>query len=475
LEPPGESSVPRGIEELGAAYRSGTTTPTSATRECLSRIKSLNPSLNAFITVLADSARKAAEESQIRLKAGAPIGPLDGIPIAVKDIIYIEGVKCTAGSKILANNVASYDAPVVKGLKAAGAVIIGTTNLHEFAAGVTSVNPHYGAVRNPWDQGMISGGSSGGSAVAVATGMAAGALGTDTGGSIRIPSALCGVLGLKPTYGLVSRLGVVPLSSSLDTVGVLALRAWDAAALLQAIARHEKDDLTTVGSPAQDVLSTLAGSASSFRIGVVRDYFQDLVVPNVERNFEEFISKVKTIGCSVGEAKLDGISEVYERWLPIRRAEATAFHLKWLESAPELYGKDVRKLLEQGRDVLAVDYINAVNARPSHIEKFLSSMGDFDILAAPCTCIPAPEIEQTSVEIRGKEVPIYSALNRLTLPFNYVGLPVMSIPSGLVNGLPLGVQIVGKLFDEASLLRFAATFEKTFGPFAVPHLGNPTA
>ena len=472
---PNEESVPRGIVELGAAYRSGASTPTSATRECLSRIRSLNESLNAFIAVLADSATRAAEESDLRFKAGTPIGPLDGIPIAVKDIIYIEGVRCTAGSKILANNVAPYDAPAVKGLKAAGAVIIGTTNLHEFAAGTTSVNPHYGAVKNPWVRQRVSGGSSGGSAVAVATGMAAGALGTDTGGSVRIPAALCGVLGLKPTYGSVSRLGVIPLSSSLDTVGVLAQRASDAAVLLQGITWHEKDDMTTVESPPRDLPAPLVGPTSSFRVGVLRDYFQDLVEPSVEKNFEEFVSKTKSMGCSVGEAKLDGITEVYEKWFPIRRAEATAFHLKWLESTPELYGKDVRKLLEQGRDVLAVDYISAVNSRPTHIEKFLSSMQDFDVLAAPCTCIPAPEIDQTTAYIRGKEVPIYAALNRLTLPFNYVGLPVLSIPSGFVDGLPLGVQIVGKLFDEATLLRFADAFERSFGPPPVPDLGNPTA
>ena len=475
MKTPAESTAPLGIAGLGSAFRSGSATPTEATKGCLSRIKRLNPSLNAFITVLAESASRAAEESDRRFKAGAPLGPLDGIPIAVKDIIYIEGVRCTAGSKILANNVATYDAPVVVGLKAAGAVIVGTTNLHEFAAGTTSDNPHYGAVRNPWDQRMVSGGSSGGSAVAVATGMAAGALGTDTGGSVRIPAALCGVLGLKPTYGLVSRLGVVPLASSLDTVGTLTLGARDAAFLLQAIAGHEKDDLTTVDTPMQDLAGPLNLPGSSFRVGVVREYFHDLLEPGIERNFEEFISRLKSIGCHVADAKLDGATEVYDRWLPIRRAEASAFHLKWFEANPELYGDDVRRLLEQGMEIPAVDYVSAQNARPSYIERFLSSMKDFDVLVVPTTCIPAPEIGQASVSIRGHDVPVYSALNRLTLPFNYVGLPVLSIPSGMVNGLPAGVQIVGKLFDEVTILRFAASFEKSFGPFAVPRSFDPTA
>lgn len=464
-----------GIADLGSAFRSGTATPTGATNECLSRINRLNPTLNAFITVLADSAMKAAEESERRFKAGAPLGPLDGVPVAIKDIIYIEGVRCTAGSKILASNVASYDAPVITGLKAAGAVIMGTTNLHEFAAGSTSVNPHYGAVRNPWDVRRVSGGSSGGSAVAVATGMAAGALGTDTGGSVRIPAALCGVLGLKPTYGLVSRLGVVPLASSLDTVGVLASGARDAALLLQAIAGHAKDDMTTVDTPMQDLAGSLSLPSKSFKVGVVREYFHDLLDPGVERNFEEFISRLKSIGCSVADAGLDGISEVYEKWLPVRRGEASAFHLKWLESTPELYGDDVRRLLEQGLDVRAVDYVSALNARPSYIERFLSSMKDFDVLAVPCTCVPAPEIDQTNVSIHGHDVPVYTALIRLTLPFNYVGLPVISIPSGMVNGLPVGVQIVGKLFDEATLIRLAAFIEERFGPYPFPQPVNPTA
>ena len=233
-----QSPVLGTIRELAASYRDGSASPTSAARACLSRIDALNKNLNCYITVLRDAALGAAEESEKRFRAGSPLGLLDGIPLAVKDLIYIQGVRCTAGSKILADNVAPYDAAVVRRLKAAGAVILGTTNLHEFAAGTTSVNPHYGAVRNPWDEGRVSGGSSGGSAAAVAAGMAAGALGTDTAGSVRIPAALCGVLGLKPTYGRVSRLGVVPLASSLDTVGILASCAWDAGAMLQCMAGH---------------------------------------------------------------------------------------------------------------------------------------------------------------------------------------------------------------------------------------------
>jgi len=470
---------PSTIKELAEAYSAGSTLPVDVTKEYLRRIEQLNPKLNCFITILADSAMKAAALSEQRFKAGNPLGPLDGIPVAIKDIIYIEGVRCTAGSKILANNVATYDAPVVKRLKEAGAVIVGTTNLHEFAAGVTSENPHYGSVRNPWDVTRVAGGSSGGSAAAVAARLATIGIGTDTAGSVRIPAALCGVLGLKPTYGRVSRLGVIPLAASLDTVGVLSSNAWDAAATLQVIAGHDKDDVTTVDTQGTDYINSLSLPFRGARMGVIRSYAREMIDPRVEENFSNFISKLGEIGCTSQDVDLEGMDQIYDRWLLIRRAEATAFHLGWLESSPELYGEDVRKLMELGKDVRAVDYVNALNARPSTIERFTDSMKKFDFLALPSTCIPAPSMGQPRVTIKGKEVEVYSALNRLTLPFNYLGFPTLSIPSGFVGGLPVGVQIVGRLFDEAGILRLAHAYEDKFGPHLVPGLPDdermPTA
>jgi aspartyl-tRNA(Asn)/glutamyl-tRNA(Gln) amidotransferase subunit A len=469
------STIPRTVSGLADAYRAGSTLPIAATKEYLKRIERLNPRLNCFITVLADSALKAAELSQRRFKSGAPLGPLDGIPLAIKDVIYIEGVRCTAGSKILANNIAGYDAPVVKKLKEAGAILVGTTNLHEFAAGVTSENPHYGPVRNPWDESRVAGGSSGGSAAAVAAGMAVGALGTDTAGSVRIPAALCGVPGLKPTYGSVSRLGVIPLAPSLDTVGVISSNARDAAAILQVIAGHEINDVTTVDSGPTEYLKAMSRPFVGAQIGVVRNYFSDFIDPSVTENFNKFISSLEEIGCKAHEIELDGIDEIYDKWLLIRRAEATAFHLRWLESTPELYGEDVRRLLELGKDLRAVDYVNALNARPLSMERFASSMKEFDFIALPTTCIPAPPMGQARVTIKGKELETYSALNRLTLPFNYLGCPALSIPSGFIEGLPVGVQIVGKLFDEAGVLRLALAYEEKFGAYPVPSLSEDEA
>jgi aspartyl-tRNA(Asn)/glutamyl-tRNA(Gln) amidotransferase subunit A len=469
--------VPSGIRGLGQAYRSGEITPPEATRYYLRRIEALNPRLNCFITILKDQALKAAAESEERLKAGEPRGPLDGIPIAVKDLIYIEGVRCTAGSRILADNVATYDAAVVSRLRAAGAVIMGTTNLHEFAAGVTGFNPHYGSVRNPWDETREPGGSSSGSGVAVSSGLSAAAIGTDTGGSVRIPGALCGILGFKPSYGRVSRLGVIPLASSLDTVGVLTSCAWDAAALLNAIAGHDREDMTTADVEVSDYVGALSPPTSPFRIGVMRSSFFDSIDPAVEENFEAFVTRLKGIGCQTEDAEVDWIQGAFEMWLPVRKVEATAFHLRWLDSTPELYGDDVRELLEEGRAVSGVEYVTAVNARPSFMERFSQTMRGFDFLAAPCTATPAPGIDRNTVNLKGKTISVRSALIKPSIPFNYIGCPVASVPSGFVGGLPVGAQLVGKLFDEAGLLKIVNAYDAKYGAYPEPPLrksGPPT-
>ena len=464
----GGRALPATIEELHQAFVTGSVTPSEATTMYTRRIDRLDPAYNCFITRLPDMAATAAAEAGRRFASGKPLGPLDGVPVAVKDIIYISGVRCTAGSKILANNVAAYDSPVVKKVKKAGGVIVGTTNLHEFAAGVTSNNPHYGPVRNPWDPNRVAGGSSGGSAAAVALGMVPAALGTDTAGSVRIPAALCGVVGLKPTYGRVSRLGVIPLASSLDTVGLLTSCAWDAAALLQAIAGHDEGDPTTVDTPVPDYVSELEESFKPPRVGVLRSRLEGRVDPEMRRAFDTMMGRLEEIGCRVEASELDGWDEAGENWLPIRRAEATAFHLKWLDSSPELYGDDVRKLLEKGKDIRAVDYISAINSRPSLMQRFAASMADHDVVATPTTCAAAPLVGESTLTVAGKEVDTYSALNSLTLPFNMVGFPAVSIPMGLVRGLPVGAQLAAKPFDESTLLKTVQAYEKRFGPFPHP-------
>jgi len=462
----------RTVGELSRDLGEGRVSPVKVAEEFLKRIDAFNPKINCFITVLSDSALRAAEESERRCNEGARLSPIDGVPLAVKDLIYIEGVRCTAGSKILAKNVATYDSLVVRHLKAAGAVLVGTTNLHEFASGVTSVNPHYGAVRNPWDVRKISGGSSGGSAAAVSAGLSAAAIGTDTSGSIRIPASLCGVVGLKPTYGRISRAGIVPLSQSFDTVGTLSNSAWDAAALLRVMAGHEPEDVTSVEMPVPDFVSELATELPRLKVGVPRKYFFDLIDPVVHSEFSKFLDRLTSLGCEVRDCELKDIDKAPEIWAPIRRAEASAFHERWLASSPDQYGEDVRKTLELGAQIPAVRYIDAQNSRPLFAQGILRSMEGFDVLAVPTTPVVAPEVGEDKIAIGRKEVDVYSALSRLTLPFNVLGFPVISLPVGRAHGLPAGCQLISRPFEESTILRLASAYERKLGLFPAPPLAQ---
>ncbi len=461
--------APKSIRDLSLEFKDGSSSPVRATEEALSSIEGPGSRFNCFITVLRDSAVGQAKESEARWRGGRPLGPLDGVPIAVKDLFYIKGVRCTAGSRILSDNVAPYDSPVVRKLKDAGAVLVGTTNMHEFAAGITGENPHYGPVRNPWNEGRISGGSSSGSAAAVCAGLVAGALGTDTAGSVRTPAALCGVVGFKPTYGRISRLGVIPLASSFDTVGTLTNTAWDAAALLSAIAGHQPDDLTTVASDVPDYLSEL-GDPGKVKAGVPKRYFHDSVEPGVEAVFDRFLDRIRGLGWEVKDEEIKGVEKAADCWKTIRYTESTAFHLRWLESSPEAYGEDVRLSLERGKRISAVDYVSAQNLRPLLMQDFAASFEDRDVMVVPCTAVTAPEIGQREVEVSGKTVDVRSALIDFTLPFNVVGFPVISVPAGLSEGLPVGVQLVSRPFDEAKLLRLAAALEGSAGHLSPPSI-----
>ena len=458
------------VRALAPEIMRGRISPVALTEEVLQRAERLNPTINSYITILRDRALREAEAAERAIREGRYSGPLHGIPIAVKDLFYIKGVRCTAGSKILATNVANYDSLVVKRLIAAGAILIGTTNLHEFASGVTNVNPFYGPVRNPWDTDRISGGSSGGSAAAVAAEMTVAALGTDTSGSVRIPSSLCGVVGLKPTYGRISRVGVIPLSTSFDTVGTLTNCVWDAAALLQELAGYENGDTTTEEVGVPNYLSELEVPLEAPRLGVPRPYFLDDIDPQVAAVFSKFLDRMRMGTVSISDVVVREIDKVYGVWAAIRRSEATAFHEQWLATVPEKYGEDVRKGLEKGRDFTAVQYIMAQNSRPEVNESLLEAMKGVDFLVVPTTPVVAPKIGEERVELNGKSVEVYSALTRLTLPFNVVGFPVISIPIGFARGLPVGAQIVARPFEEGSLLKMASLCEELLGERQLPPL-----
>jgi len=455
------------IRDLSASYAEGRQSPVKVTEDLLAKVEKLNPAIDCYITILKESALAEAEIAETLFKEGKSIGFLQGIPLAIKDIVYIKGVRCTAGSKILESNLAPYDSPVARRLKSQGAVILGTTNLHEFACGVTNVNPHYGATRNPWDLDRIPGGSSGGSAASVSAGMSVAAVGTDTAGSVRIPASLCGVVGLKPTYGRISRVGVVPLSSSFDTVGTLTGCTWDAAVMLQALAGPEQGDMTTADIGVPNYLEDVDRLGEK-KVGVPRRFIEGRVTGGVMSTFESYLSDLSRLGCDVVDLEVEAFEEAAQVFFPIRRAEASAFHQKWLAEHPEMYGRDVREKLEDGRRILAVDYVNAQNRRPELRQRLIESMGEADFLATPTTSVVAPRIGQESVEILGKGVDVYTALVEMTLPASLVGFPALSIPVGHSEGLPVGAQLMARPYDESGLLAIANAYEKTVGRFPEP-------
>ncbi len=441
----------------------------------IERIQKLNPTLNAFITILDESAKREAKHADLLIKQGKYLGPLHGIPVSFKDLVYVKGVRSTSGSKILADFVPDYDSTVTRKLRKAGAIIVGTNNTHEFACGITNINPHYGPSKNPWDSTRMSGGSSGGSAVAVSSGMSLASIGTDTSGSIRVPSSLCGIFGLKPTYGRVSKHGVMPLAPSIDHVGPLARSAWDIAALLQVIAGYDKLDPSSVKAPVPNYLEEISssserrnsndGSNKKFKIGIPKQFFFDMIEPKVMEIFREFVDRLHGCGITTtSNVDVDGTDKIFDTWRAIRLGESAATHDEWMISRRQDYGEDVIRMLEKGQEITAVKYINALHKWRQEIkDAFLKAMSEYDALLVPTTIIPAPFLDQKEVNIEGKTVEVYLSLSRLTTVFDITGLPALNIPAGLVDSkLPVGVQLVGRPFDEARLLKIAYTYEQQY-------------
>jgi aspartyl-tRNA(Asn)/glutamyl-tRNA(Gln) amidotransferase subunit A len=443
----------------------------------IERIEKLNPKLNAFITILDQYAKREAKHADSLIKQGKYLGPLHGIPISLKDLIYIKGIRSTSGSKILADFVPNYDSTVTRRLRKAGAIIVGSNNLHEFASGITGINPHYGPSRNPWDINRMSGGSSGGSAVAVSGGMSLASIGTDTSGSIRVPASLCGIFGLKPTYGRVSKYGVMPLAPSIDHVGPLARSAWDIAVLLQVIAGYDRMDPSSAKVPVPDYLREISStegrignnaSSRSFKIGIPKQFFFDMIEPKVMEIFRAFVERLQGCGITtISNVDVEGTDKIFETWRPIRLAEASSIHNEWIVSRRQEYGEDVRRMLEMGLEITAVKYINALYKWREKIkDAFLKAMSGFDALLVPTTIIPAPFLDQKEVNIEGKTIDVYSSLSKLTTVFDITGLPALNIPAGLIDSkLPIGVQLVGRPFDELRIIKIAYTYEQHYNSF----------
>ena len=442
----------------------------------LERIARLNPVLNAFITVLEDSARQDAKNADALIKEGKYRGPLHGIPVSLKDLIYVKGARSTSGSKILSNFVPQYDSTVVKRLKEAGAIIVGMNNTHEFACGITNINPHYGSSKNPWDINRMSGGSSGGSAVAVSAGMTPVSIGTDTSGSIRVPSSLCGLFGLKPTYGRVSKYGVQELAPSIDHIGPIARSAWDIAAVLQTIAGYDKLDSSTVDIPVPNFTKILSGEKPSedkesnkFKVGIPVEFFFDVIDSKVMRVFEKFVDRLQSCEVSTFPVHVEQTDKIFDSWRAIRLGESAAVHEQWIKTRRGDYGDNVIVMLEKGMEITAVEYINAHKMRKEIRTAFLDAMKEYDALLVPTTIIPAPMLDQSTVNIDGDAIEVYQALSRLTTVFDIIELPSMNVPAGFVeeekSKLPIGVQLVGKPFDEATLLRIAHAYDEYYHVF----------
>ena len=407
--------------------------------ESLKKIDEQNPKLNAFITVMGDAARARAVAMDAELAEGADRGPLHGIPIALKDLFYTKGVRTTAGSKVFADFVPEFDADVVVKLEAAGAVVVGKTGLHEFAYGVTSNNPHFGPVRNPHDTECIPGGSSGGSGAAVAAGIVPMAMGTDTGGSIRIPASFCGCVGLKPTFGRVSKRGVFPLGFTLDHMGPLAATTADCAVTLNALAGMDLDPS--------------ANDIRGLRIGRPENYFFERVDPEVAAAVEEALRVLEARGARVVPVRVPDVNELNAVARMILLAEASAAHEAHWEKRDQ-YGADVLALIDQGRLLPATDYVQGQRLRRKILREFNKLWAEVDCWVSPTTPTVAPKIGQTTIDIAGVADDVRLATTRFMRGINVLGYPALSVPCGKNHaGMPIGMQIVGPANREDVVLR----------------------
>lgn len=442
------------LAELAAKIRAQEISPVELTQDVLARIERFNPELNAFITITADAALAEARSAEAAIAYGNWRGPLHGIPLALKDLIDTAGVRTTAASAVLRDHVPTQDAEIVQRLKAAGAVLLGKQNLHEFAYGGSSMVSFYGPVRNAWNPAHIAGGSSGGSATAVAAGLGYGAIGTDTAGSIREPASLCGIVGLKPTYGRVSARGVVPLSISLDHVGPLARRVEDVAIILQAIAGYDGGDSASVEHAVPDYGAVLR-EEKSFRIGVPRKYFYEDLDPEVAAAMKQALRVLESLHFTLQEVELNVPTD-----RTLQSGESYRYHAERVRSSPELYQPETLRRIRSGENVSDADLTARRREQETSRREIAGIFQKVDLLVTPTTPIPAPlvaDLETNPDQLRPREL----VLLRNTRPFNVWGLPAISLPCGFTQaGLPLGLQIAGPHWEEGRVLRAGFAYEQ---------------
>lgn len=448
------------LSEVADRIRRREVSPLEVTQAAIACAERLQPRLNAFLTIFGEPALDRARQAERDIVAGRYRGPLHGVPLALKDIFAMRGVHVTAGSKALGTWVPDDDATVVARLKAAGAIFVGTLNLYEFATGAV-LNPHYGPTHNPWQLDHTTGGSSTGSGAAVAAGIVYGSLGTDTGGSVRIPASLCGLVGLKPTYGRVSRHGVVPLSWSLDHVGPLTRTVRDTALMMSVIAGHDPRDATSSRLPVPDYTAALTGPIQRLRVGIVREFFFEGLDADVQQAVEQAIQHISALGAEVTEVAWASVHRAPALY-SISLAEGAAAHEAWLHARPEGYGADVRQRMRLGMLVPATTYLKAQRLRAALGRELAQLFQKVDVLLTPTVAIPAPKLEAGPGEIGAPTGALRNTLRRFTQPFNLTGNPALTVPCGFSrDGLPIGLQLVGRAFDEARLFNLGYAYEQS--------------
>jgi aspartyl-tRNA(Asn)/glutamyl-tRNA(Gln) amidotransferase subunit A len=460
------SLMQKSIKELAPLIRKKEISPVDLVEQCLQRIEETEPSINAYITVLADKAMEDAVTAEQEIMNGNYRGLLHGIPYSAKDLFTSKGIKTTGGSKILADYVPDYDATAVKRLSEAGAILVGKNNLHEFAFGGTNENEHYGPTRNPWNLDMIPGGSSGGSGASVAAASSIFSLGTDTGGSIRGPAALCGIVGIKATYGRVSRHGVLPLSSSLDHAGPMTKTSWDAAAVLSVIAGYDPKDASSSPNNVPNYLAALEDGdrlpLKGKKVGICKEYYFENLDPEIEKSVWQAINLLEELGAKVIEVNIPSLAETANLQGLISNVEAYAYHSAYLKDRYGEYGANVRERLEKGQFIPAWAYVEAQRLRQQYKKEWSDVYQTIDFLAAPTTALPAYRIGVETILHGGKEInPRDFGIAGRTSPSNFNGYPSISVPCGFTaSGLPIGLQIQGRAFDEVQVFQAAYAYEQ---------------
>lgn len=452
--------ISKSVEELAPLIENKTISPVELTKAVLDHAETNNEQINAYINISRQDAETSAKKAEEEIANGNYRGMYHGIPMGIKDNIYFKDEVTTMASKIHENFVSDYDATVVKKLQDAGVIFTGKLNMHEYAWGITNNNPHYGACRNPWDLEKIPGGSSGGSGAAVAADMSVASLGTDTAGSIRIPSSACGIVGLKPTHGRVSKYGCYPLAWSLDHIGPMTKTVKDAAGLMNVIGGYDKNDPTSVDVPVDNYIN-FNGDVKDLVIGVNEDYFFNQVDSDIEKLVRQSIQSLVDQGAKVEEVKIPSLQ--YAEWaeLVTSLSEASAIHHTDLLKRPDDFGHDIRLLFELGELPSAVDYLQAQQVRRQLKQDFVKAFEKVDVLISPTLPVIPPSIGEDFADLNGKKVDLIDSIIRFTGPGNLTGLPALSIPCGTKGNMPVGLQIMGPAFSEKAILNTGYALEQT--------------